>query len=212
MRRELVGVIVAVTAGTWFVMSLPFGLPDNWWAAARPFLTALTTAGAVLIFYDKLGWRAKIFHGWLTHQPNLRGVWRVEIKSTWVDPKTDEKIAPKKGFVQIDQTSSTFCMRIFTDQSKSKTIAYSFEMDRGVYRLGVVYENEPEIALRITTSPMHKGSSVFDVRGYRPVEISGDYWTDRETSGTIILTEPTNGEIDSYAGGMRHYGLALPDS
>lgn len=201
MQREFQILIVAVTASTWLAAALVFGIPTTWWGVVRPFLTAMSVAGATFWLYDKHFWNLPMLHGWLTRQPDLRGVWNVEIRSTYVDPKTNLRIEPVQGYAQIDQTSTSFCLRIYTNESKSKTIAHAFENDQHVYRLAIVYENEPAIELRENISPLHKGSAIFSARGHKPESFAGDYWTERKTNGEIVLRDRRKGEINSFEEG-----------
>ncbi|PQA89221.1 hypothetical protein CW354_04595 [Marinicaulis flavus] len=96
-------------------------------------------------------------------------------------------------------------MRVFTEESRSKTVAFSFADDQGVFRLAVVYENQPDIHLREKKSAFHQGSASFHVRGYRPAMFKGEYWTERKNVGTITVSERRRGEIDSYEQGVKLY-------
>jgi hypothetical protein len=180
-------------------------LPNTLWEGARPFVTAISIAGAFLWLFEHFLWRLPFLRGSLTDVPNLRGVWRVTIQSTWVNPDTGKPIEAKQGFAQIDQTASTFCMRMFTDESHSKTVAHSFVLDQSVFKLAIVYENQPHISLRETRSAYHQGSAAFSVRGHSPENFVGEYWTERKSIGTVRLHERIRGEINSFEEGSRLY-------
>ncbi|MFC2954187.1 hypothetical protein ACFOOP_19785 [Marinicaulis aureus] len=201
MNKELRVIIVGVTAATWLVAALLWGLPTTILGAARPFLAAITAASVVLWVYETQIWHWPIFRRWLTKIPDLRGVWRVEIQSTWIDPDTGNPIGPIEGFAQVDQTATNFCMRTFTEESRSKTVAYAFSFDQEVFKLAIVYENQPHISLREKRSAYHQGSAAFHVRGYKPVSFSGEYWTERKSIGTFSVSSRKKGEIDSFEAG-----------
>jgi len=205
MRREQQIAVVVLTAATWLGAAVFFGFPNTWWEGTRPFLTALTVAGVAIAIYEKFAWSWPVFYKNLTLQPDLRGAWRLRLVSTWVDENTGKPVPPIDGFAQIDQTGRTFCLRIYTSQSHSKTIAHAFSLEQNVYRLSIVYENEPNVELRHTGSPYHKGSAVFNVRGRKPDSIKGDYWTERKTTGSLTLTDRLGGEINSFADGETLY-------
>lgn len=196
---------VALIAATWFLFAFLFGLPTTILEAAKPFASAMTVAAVFFLLYDRCIWRWKWQHGWFTQKPCLAGVWQVTIRSTFKDPDTGKQIEPLIGYAQIDQTSSTFCMRIFTAESQSKTISYAFDLDQNVYRLAIVYENAPSIELRGSSSPLHKGSAVFNVRGFQPESFLGDYWTERDTKGTMQLQRRLVDEINSFEDGVKMY-------
>ncbi|MDG1417579.1 MAG: hypothetical protein P8P99_07255 [Maricaulis sp.] len=202
MRKELVVLIIVVTAMTWLTMAAIFGLPTTWLSAIRPFASAITVAGITLWGFDRFIWHWAIFRGRLTYVPDLRGVWRVTINSTWIDPATNEPVKPIQAFAQIDQTASTFCLRTFTPESRSQTTAFSFTLDQGVFKIAIVYENKPDINLRETRSAFHQGSATFNARGFKPKSFSGEYWTERKSIGSITLSDRKKGEIDSYADGQ----------
>ncbi|MGY3568714.1 hypothetical protein [Vibrio paucivorans] len=46
-------------------------------------------------------WSWKIFKGWYVKRPDLRGTWKVELKSNWVNPETGEKAAPIYGYAVV---------------------------------------------------------------------------------------------------------------
>lgn len=204
MRRELTILIVVLTAITWLVVAYLNGLPGTWFAAARPFISAITVAGIVLWVYEKWIWHWWIFRGWLTQVPCLKGVWEVEIQSTFIDPTSNLPVV-KAGFAQIDQTASQLTIRVFTDESRSVTVAHSFNEDQNVFMLAIVYENRPEIQFRERKSAFHQGSAVFGIRGYRPDAITGEYWTENKTTGNFVFRNRKAGEIGSYSQGEEIY-------
>lgn len=200
MRYWRQAAILAIACLTWVGSAILFGMPNTPWEVVRPFITSMSVASVCVGIYDKWAWSWPVFHGNLTQRPNLKGVWRMKLVSTWTD-SDGNNIPPIQGYAQIDQSSDTFCLRIYTPKSSSETIAYAFKLDQKVYRLAIVYENEPNIDLRDTGSPYHKGSAVFKIRGRYPKTFMGDYWTERKSSGTITLSERIHGEINSFEEG-----------
>ena len=202
LDRSHIIALIAITAITWFASVYLFDFPSTWLEAAKPFVTAITTTSFMIWLYNKELWKIRILSGWFTKQPNLDGVWKVEIKSTKIDPKTKKPFRPVKGFAQIDQSANTFCLRIYTERSKSTTVAHSFELKQSVYSLMVIYQNEPAIEARIDENVTHRGSSVYSIRGYSPDVFEGDYWTEEKSIGAIKLTGKITGEINSFKEGQ----------
>lgn len=62
------------------------------------------------------------------------------------------------------------------------------------YSLFAVYTNEPNTRLRGVRSEIHYGAFALDTHGKsaKPVRISGQYWTDRGTKGTMELSDRTD--------------------
>ncbi len=205
MRKELTILVIGVTALTWFAVAYLNGLPTTWWSAAKPFLTAITVAGVALWAYERHLWDWTLFRGWLTRRPCLKGVWQVEIHAVYMDASGNEETKLVHGYAQIDQTASTFCLRMFTQESRSVTVAHSFNIDQNVFSLAIVYENKPDISLRQKKSAFHQGSAVFIIRGHHPESFSGEYWTERKSVGSLILSNRKLGEISSFNEGGKIY-------
>lgn len=205
MKRELAAIVVVATAGTWLLTALWVGLPSNFWDAAKPFVSALTVASVVLVLFEKWAWKLPIIRSQISKMPDLIGVWRVKIRYNWVDE--DHKIhrGEKTGYAQIDQSAASFCLRVFTDESKSETLAHSFSLDQNVFKMAIVYENQPSIERRQKLSVVHKGSAVFSIRGYRPEVLEGEYWTERRSVGEMTLSDRRKGEINSFSEGDTIY-------
>ena len=202
--------LIGLTAVTWVAIAAAFGLPDTLIGSILPFGSAMTVTGLGVGIFNWRAWSWPPFHRILTHQPDLRGVWRVTISSTWKDPKTGKLVPPVKGYAQIDQDGSSFCLRLYTEKAESRTIAYSFTYSDKVYELAFVYDNEPKINLRSNGSPLHKGSAIVKARGQKPKKINGYYWTERKTTGEIVLEDRSKGEVNSFDEGMRIFKNSPP--
>lgn len=205
MNKALVALVVIVTAATWATTTAILGFPTSWWSALRPFLSAITVAGIILGIYNYWAWRFIGIRAWVAKTPDLSGTWQFKLQSEWVDPKTSQRVPEINGYAQVDQTAGHFTLRMFTIESHSKTIAYAFAYDQSVYTLSIVYENKPNIRFRQNRSRFHLGAATFLVRSVYPDRIEGEYWTERETIGTLRLTERRRSAINSYSDGERLY-------
>ena len=203
MTRSFQMAIIFLTAATWLGFAGFLGFPTTWWEATKPFFTAASVSALIVFTFEKRMWSWIIFRGWLTKTPDYRGVWKVRFLSSWIDPETNELVGPLYGFVQIDQTATSFCMRMYTSKAHSKSVAHSIRLDQEVFTLALVYENKPSIRLRETQSSMHLGSVTFQSRGYFPQTLNGEYWTERKTTGEIKLFERKKGEISSFEEGQK---------
>ncbi len=205
MSRWLVVLVVFATALTWAVTIAVLGFPTNWWSALKPFVSAITVAGLILGIYVHWAWRFWGVRAWIANTPDISGAWQMELQSEWKDPATGERKPLISGFAQVDQSANSFCLRLFTEEARSKSIAYSFSEDQSVHDLSIVYENKPNIALRMNRSRFHQGAATFSVRGYYPDRVEGEYWTERETIGTLRLINRKRKAVNSFQDGLDLY-------
>lgn len=86
----------------------------------------------------------------------------------------------------------------------------SFAPD-GSARIYALYRNEPAIDVR-QQSPIHYGAMLLDVVGQPPRELVGQYWTDRETLGSIRLWGRQEETYDSYSSALQNIETAHPQT
>ena len=98
--------------------------------------------------------------------------------------------------------TSSLTMRLFTKESASVSVAHSIERKDGdLFEMVVTYRNTPGIELQATRSRIHHGSFIIEGNGFFPISLTGTYWTDRQTNGTIELTNRRPRDINSFAEG-----------
>ena len=195
--RLHVTTILAIAAGLWFTVLLFQGTSvtlDH----LKPFGTVVTLLIVIGVAFERVLWRQSWLHGWFVQRPDLRGTWNVELQSDWVDPKTGEQISPNQCFMGITQTYSKLRMHLMTVESESWLIADNIRPSPSGdgYQVVGVYINKPDLHLRRNRSEMHYGTLVVDSHGIsrtRPDTLSGEYWTDRKTRGTLN----SKGRIDT---------------
>ena len=123
------------------------------------------------------------------NRPDIRGSWRVELKSEWVDPSTEEEVAPITCYMVVRQTLTTLSMRMMTAESSSSLVAHKIvEENDGVFLVTGVYTNTPKLRHRGKRSEIHYGALLLKVLGDPPVSLEGHYWTDRNSRGSIRLS------------------------
>jgi hypothetical protein len=135
-------------------------------------------------FFISKAWKWRIFYPWLVPFPNLSGDWEGFIKSNWKEKEPD----PIPITVKIKQSFFNIQVQIKTNESRSYSIGASFDIDeeRGVQQLFYSYLNTPKASVR-ERSEIHYGSTVLNFEGFKVTKMDGQYWTDRETTGEIIL-------------------------
>lgn len=80
-------------------------------------------------------------------------------------------------------------MHLMTPQSESwlKGGSLKESPNEMLFQIVAVYENRPGLVYR-NKSPMHRGALAIETHGpdsLKPCAISGEYWTDRKTKGTL---------------------------
>lgn len=134
--------------------------------------------------FIKWGWKSQLFYPWLVPFPNLSGKWEGHLKSNWKETTLD----PIPTEVTISQSFFNVQIRIKTNESRSHSICASFDIDkdRGLQQLIYSFINTPKASVR-ERSEIHYGSTLLTFDGFKVKEMEGEYWTDRETTGEIIL-------------------------
>lgn len=178
------GIVVSVLLvyGILFFSTQDINHPD-----AKGILKLIpTTVTIELILYAifaKWGWKLKILHPWFVITPDLSGVWEGEIHYKW---NGQEGTRPTQ--VKIIQSFNHITVLLSTEESNSRSVASSFDIDdkRGIYNLYYTYVNEPLINIQDRSS-IHYGTTRFQFDPDNNTILNGEYWTSRDTKGTIQL-------------------------
>lgn len=86
-------------------------------------------------------------------------------------------------------------MRTGEMESHSYIEGFCIDKDAQVRRLCYSYTSRPKASLRERSTP-HDGSILFNIIGTPVHKLEGEYWTQRQTTGTITLTFRTNELLD----------------
>ena len=143
----------------------------------------------LMVVFDKWGWRCRLLKGWFVKRPHLWGTWKVTLCSDYVDPETNEPVAPIVGFMVIRQCYSRITLRQLTKESSSDMLAVRIRTEAdGRYVVSGVYRNTPVIDVQHRSRP-HFGAFELEVQGDPPEHLEGHYWTDRKTTGRMTLAD-----------------------
>jgi len=186
LTRVHISSFVGLTVLVWIVALWLQGQPVLSSDFLKPFGTVVGGVSITAAIFNKWAWSWPIFRGWYVRRPDIRGTWQTVLSSEWIDPTTNERVAPIDGYVVIRQTFSNLSVRLMTAESRSQSIAYSVDQQPDeIFSLSVVYRNEPEISLQGTKSEIHHGAFILEVHMDEPSELVGHYWTDRKTRGSM---------------------------
>lgn len=190
--RIQIAVVLGLSALAWFLTLLYQGV-DVSLEHIAPFGTVLSFLVIAGLLLEHKLWRLKLFRGWFINRPDIAGTWRVELQSNSIDPLTNKPLSASVCYMGIKQSLSSLKMHLMTSESESWLIAESITLspsDQG-YQVVGVYRNTPQIHLRSSRSVMHHGALLLYTHGepHRPTTMTGEYWTDRGTAGSMTLID-----------------------
>lgn len=182
--------LLGLSALLWFLFSFLAGLNlSNFWDFLKILPNVATVDLLIVAVFIKWAWQWKIFKGWLVPFPNLNGTWQGYIHSDWVNEETGEKPPPIPTILTIRQSFGKISCVLRTTEmiSYSYVEGFSIDPDKQVKQLVYTYTSKPKSSVKERSSP-HDGTIVFEIIDIPNVKLKGRYWTDRETTGEIILT------------------------
>lgn len=198
------GIATAAWAAVLLIQGRQLALSD-----LAPFSTVVGVLGVGALLMEKVLWRQPWLHGWFVQRPDLRGTWKVELQSDWINPETGNVIEPITCYMGVEQTLSTLQMHLMTPESESWLVASSVRAspsETGFQIVGV-YTNKPHVHLRSATSAMHLGALIIDTHGssaLRPETLSGEYWTDRKTMGRMKFSNRSETVYTHFTQAQQH--------
>jgi SMODS-associating 2TM, beta-strand rich effector domain len=209
MTRMQVTAFLALSLTFWVAMLLFRGVPVTL-DMLVPFGSVVGAVSATLLVFDKWIWHWPIFRGWLVRRPHIRGTWRTELRSSWVNPQTNEGIPPIVAFMVVRQTYSTLSLRLMTGESRSETISAAIEIcTDGTFEINCAYRNKPKAEYR-HRSEVHYGAMLLIADTAAPTRLEGDYWTDRKTTGGMTLTDRCDELFSTFEQASNAHPLADP--
>lgn len=133
-------------------------------------------------------WKLPIFKKWLVKAPNLHGTWEGETVSNWINPETGQKVNPIPTTIFIRQKFDSINVEMRTGQSESESCVAEISIDEKNENcsLWYSYRNEAKKENR-DGNPIHFGTTRFSIYSHPELELEGEYWTSRETTGTIKI-------------------------
>lgn len=158
-------------------------------------IVAMADGIAYFVFAAWL-WRWKRLQGWLIPFPDLNGTWQGHIQTNWKDAEGNTP-GPIPAILTIKQSFERISCVMRTAEMESHSYLEGFCIDSHaqVRQLCYSYTSRPKAALRERSTP-HDGTVLLNIVG-RPVnKLEGEYWTQRQTIGTITLSYRTRALLD----------------
>lgn len=206
--RLQISIILGIAVIAWFVVLLVQGTQVSWEHLA-PFSTVVGVLVILSLVVEHYLWRQSWLQKWFISMPDLRGTWKVVIQSDWVKPESGETVPPIKCFMGVKQSMSSLKMHLMTPESESWFVAYNIEyaLSGHGYQISAVYTNKPNVNLRNDRSSMHLGALVLETHGESeivPESMNGEYWTDRKTTGMIVLSDRDKRLFTRFEDALKH--------
>lgn len=185
MNKDNYKVYIYVNIGLFILVTLLRALNEmptdllGWVGILSKSISAVVVVSFVFV---KWLWKCKLFYPWLVPFPNMAGKWSGTIKPT----KKEEKSIPVD--VTITQTFFQVTVRLKTGESQSISNGAYFptDTDGKVTHLYYSYVNTPNQGIR-ERSAIHYGTTRLDFDCYPVMELTGEYWTTRQSVGNIEL-------------------------
>lgn len=182
-------ILLAFSGVVWFGIATASGLNmQNFVDFMRPIPKVVTADLILVAVFMKWLWRWKLLQGWLVPFPDLNGTWQGNIQTNWKDAE-GKTPGPIAAILTIKQTfGRTSCvMRTGEMESHSYLADFCIDKEAQVRRLCYSYTSRPKSALRNRSTP-HDGTMLFNIIGNPVRKLEGEYWTQRQTIGTVTLS------------------------
>lgn len=191
LSRIGIAVAVVIAAIFWALYLIFSNERSLLWADAAPFGFVVSALVVVGLLFEHWLWYKKIVN-WFLDIPDLRGTWKCEMRSNYRDETTHEPISPIDCYVSATQSFSYLQFHVMTPESQSWLIASDIrKSSKGTgYQVVGVYTNQPGTHVR-EYSEIHMGALWLETHGsnWRPDSMTGEYWTDRDTKGSITMSD-----------------------
>jgi hypothetical protein len=170
---------------------------SDWTAYISPAVSAVLVG---LSIFDRWAWRWPLVRVLGGSRPDLRGIWKGTVVSSWVNPETNEPLPPIEAYLVVRQTFSTLSLRLHTAESWSESsTADVLRASDATCQVAWVHRNDPRMTVR-HRSEIHYGAGCLRIVGQdNPTGLEGHYWTDRGTKGEMHFSSRVWAVADNFS-------------
>ena len=180
----IIALVVLVFAIRWKVTESEFNTKFVFESMGHS-VTGISFIGCV---FCKYLWKFKIFRKWLVLIPDLNGEWEGVINSDSIQPITFKECKNKKTCLIVKQSLFKISCVMKTDEMMSHSINAGFIINEENQKYQLIYSYLSTPKLPHYISPVHFGTVLYELENQYDVnEMEGNYWTGRQTTGTISL-------------------------
>lgn len=150
-----------------------------------------------------------VYDNWLWHRgalillakrPYLSGTWAGEFVSIRDrDGAGEKEYPPQPVYLAIRQSFIGLSIVLISAESCSYSVAEDLRLRVGdQFVLYYQYSNTPNLSLR-PSSPEHSGGAMLSISGKRPDALTGEYWTNRGSRGTMSVNRLSGKHAGTWA-------------
>lgn len=195
--KPLLFMLLGFSGAVWFLVGKLSGVDmESLLDFMRPIPQVVTADLLLCGFFAKWGWRWRCLQGWLVPFPDLNGTWQGDIQTNWKDADGNTPGAIP-AMLTIKQTFANLScvMRTAEMESHSYVEGLCIDTENQIRQLCYSYTSKPKGSLRERSTP-HDGTVLFNIVGSPVSRLEGEYWTQRQTTGTVIVTFRTKAMLD----------------
>jgi len=167
--------------------------PQSLFQAVWKSISAVTIVGAFWIFFEKKGWRIKLFRygGWLSDVPILHGRWEGTVCR-------DEKDSPHPFVLEISQTFSTIKFNTYGKNARGESLSVTISPKDNELNNWIAYcvwRTTTTAIVNKTKEETFLGASHWSIclrRDDSKLIIDDMYFTSRKTKGKITVEKVSN--------------------
>lgn len=206
-------ILLAFSGLVWFCIATVSGLNmQNLVDFMRPIPKVVTTDVLLVGIFMKWLWRWQLLQGWLVPFPDLNGTWQGHIQTNWKDAE-GRTPGPIPTILTIKQTFGRMSCVMRTGEMESHSYLEGFCIDKEaqIRRLCYSYTSKPKAALRSRSTP-HDGTMLFNIIGTPVRKLEGEYWTQRQTNGSVALIFRDKELVDELPHDLSAHPMAAGDT
>ena len=199
-EKIVIWLILGISISVWMIVLQIQGVKvEGIWEAVKYVPDVISIDVIIFMIFAKWMWKLPIFQGWLISFPVIEGTWEGTIKSTWINPKSKKPSKSLKAFLVVRQSLFNISCTLFTKEMKSVSLAAEFIIDdqNGSKKIIYSYTSTPKVEFR-DSSIVHDGTANLEIIMSPIQKLTGEYWTNRKTTGQIDLKFKSKKLIEDF--------------
>ena len=191
-------IISLIIYGVYFAFSSSYVEYENFLDFLKPLSFVVIVDAFIVSIFVKWLWKLKLFYPWFVPFPDLNGTWKGVLKSNWKCPNTGKKPNEIPTILTINQTFTNVSCVMRTGElcSESFTSGFIINLETDSTHIVYSYKSDPKADIKYRSAP-HFGTAKLSVVNNQLI-LDGEYWSSRETTGTIHLKFWKKEKLDIY--------------